>query len=207
MVGTIVGESRDWCIGAGRAAVAANPQPGCAAAPMATGTPTTRVSTSQGGAHMFRTIIWATDGSDNSDRALGFAKELAQESACSLVAVHSKELLIGRAGGFPLRADEEDVETKISRQVEELKDVGIDARTLFTGGRAGHAAHSIAEAADSLGADLIVVGTRGQTAFAGLMLGSITQRLLHVARCPVLAVPPTVQVETVTAPQELEEVR
>jgi nucleotide-binding universal stress UspA family protein len=139
---------------------------------------------------MFRTIIWATDGSENSDRALVFAKELAQESACALVAVHSKELLTGRIGGMPLLADEEDLEAKITRQVGELRDVGIDARTVFAGGRAGHVAHTIAEVAESLDADVIVVGTRGQTPFAGLMLGSVTQRLLHVARCPVLAVPP-----------------
>src|ERR1041385_4972685 len=156
---------------------------------------------------MFKTIVWATDGSENSDRALEFAKGLAQESSCALVAVHSKELLVGRAGGYPLRADEEDVETKISRQIEELKDVGIDARTVFTGGHAGHAAHSIAEVADSLGADLIVVGTRGQTPFAGLMLGSVAQRLLHVASCPVLAVPPAAQVESPTAGKTLEAVK
>ena len=52
------------------------------------------------------------------------------------------------------------------------------------------AAHTIAEEAKEAGADLIVVGTRGHTALAGLLLGSVTQRLLHIAPCPVLAVPP-----------------
>jgi nucleotide-binding universal stress UspA family protein len=155
---------------------------------------------------MFTTIIWATDGSENSDRALLFAKELAQESACTLVAVHSRELLTGRIGGMPLLADEEDVETRISRQVDELKDAGIDARTVFAGGRAGHVADTIAEVAESLDADLIVVGTRGQTPFAGLMLGSVTQRLLHVARCPVLAVPSLMHVETESATMTLEQI-
>jgi nucleotide-binding universal stress UspA family protein len=155
---------------------------------------------------MFTTIIWATDGSENADRALAFAKVLAQESGCALVAVHSKELLIGRGGGYPLLADEEDVETKISRQVDELKNVGIDARAVFAGGRAGHAAHSVAEAADSEGADLIVVGARGKTPFGGLMLGSVTQRLLHVAHCPVLAVPPSTHIEAGSARISLEEV-
>ena len=43
--------------------------------------------------------------------------------------------------------------------------------------------------AEDVGADLVVVGTRGHTPLAGLMLGSVTDRLLHILRCPVLAVP------------------
>jgi nucleotide-binding universal stress UspA family protein len=46
-----------------------------------------------------------------------------------------------------------------------------------------------AEIARAVGADVIVVGIRGHTQLAGLLLGSITQRLLHVAPCPVLAIP------------------
>jgi hypothetical protein len=50
------------------------------------------------------------------------------------------------------------------------------------------AAHEIADVADEVGADLIVVvGTGGYGPNAGLVLGSVTLRLLHVAACPVLA--------------------
>jgi nucleotide-binding universal stress UspA family protein len=37
--------------------------------------------------------------------------------------------------------------------------------------------------------DAIVVGTRGHTPIAGLLVGSVTQRLLHIAPCPLIAVP------------------
>jgi nucleotide-binding universal stress UspA family protein len=38
-------------------------------------------------------------------------------------------------------------------------------------------------------ADAIVVGTRGHTALTGLLVGSVPQRLLHIAPCPVITVP------------------
>ena len=57
-------------------------------------------------------------------------------------------------------------------------------------GGVSSAAHALADVAKEEHADLIVVGTRGHTALGGLLLGSVTQRLLHIAPCPVLAVPP-----------------
>jgi nucleotide-binding universal stress UspA family protein len=47
----------------------------------------------------------------------------------------------------------------------------------------------IADLAREIDADAIVVGTRGHSPVAGLLLGSVTQRLLHIAPCPVVAVP------------------
>ena len=144
---------------------------------------------------MFRTIIWATDGSETADRALPYAKDLAGGVDGRLVVVHSKELLVGRAGGHPVLADEDEVEAKIERQIEELQAEGLDASFRIVSGAAPHAAHMISDAAAELGADLIVVGTRGHTAVAGLLLGSVTQRLLHIAPCPVLAVPAVVRAD------------
>src|SRR5437016_122715 len=144
---------------------------------------------SKGGLEMFNTIIWATDGSEAADAALPYAKGLAESEGNTLVVVHSKEVLRGRAGGYPMYANEDELETKIRLQADELRSAGLDVTLRITTGAAPGAAHMIADAASSFGADVIVVGTRGHTAIGGLLLGSVTQRLLHLAPCPVLAVP------------------
>jgi nucleotide-binding universal stress UspA family protein len=138
---------------------------------------------------MFNTILWATDGSPYADDALAYAKELAA-SGRKLVAVHCKELLGGRAAGYPVRADETDLLEKMKRQVAELREVGIDASFVAFPASAGRAAHVIADYAREIGADVIVIGTRGHAALPALLVGSVTQRLLHLAPCPVFAVPP-----------------
>lgn len=139
---------------------------------------------------MFQTVVWATDGSASADRALPFAKMLVQAGGGSLVAVHSNERFVGgRSAGYPVLADEDELETKIKAQVEDARKEGIDATFRLAGGAGGHAAHLIADAAEEAGADVIVVGTRGHAPVAGLLLGSVVQRLLHVAHCPVLVVP------------------
>jgi nucleotide-binding universal stress UspA family protein len=139
---------------------------------------------------MFKTIVWATDGSEAADRALPYAKALAQGEDRRLVVIHSNEVFVGgRVTGYPVYADERELEAKIGRQVEELCGAGFDATFKLISGAAPGAAHMIADVARDEGADVIVVGTRGHSPIAGLLLGSMTQRLLHIASCPVLAVP------------------
>jgi nucleotide-binding universal stress UspA family protein len=139
---------------------------------------------------MFNIIIWASDGSEHAERALQYARELAQASSARLVAVHVREVTVGRAAGYPVQIDEEEIERKIQDQVKDLSDAGIDATYEQRGATVGGAAHVLADLAGEIGADLIVVGTRGQAPISGLLLGSVTQRLLHITSIPVLAVPP-----------------
>lgn len=139
---------------------------------------------------MFRKIVWATDGSAGADHALGYARDLARASGADLIVVHGEELSAARSSiGYTRRVDEEDLEAKINRQVAELADSGISVSVKMIGGHAP-AATLIAEVAEDTGAELVVVGTRGHTPLAGLLLGSVTDRLLHILHCPVLAVPP-----------------
>ena len=147
---------------------------------------------------MFTTIVWATDGSTFADRALPYVKDLATEFESAVVVVHCEEFLLGpRAGGDPVHIDEDALQAKIKRQVDELTEAGVQATWKLVGGSTLEgAAHLIADAAREVDADLVVVGTRGHTRLTGLLVGAVTQRLLDISPAPVLAVPARVAPST-----------
>ncbi len=140
---------------------------------------------------MFNKVVWATDGSESADRTLVDAKGLVGADGGSLTVVHCEEYTLpGKGGGsLPLHAGEDTLIQKIEGQVAELSKAGVPAELKVVKASVGGAAHVIADVARAENADVIVVGTRGHTPLGGLLLGSVTHRLLHVAPCPVLAVP------------------
>ncbi len=140
---------------------------------------------------MFKRVMWATDGSESADKTLEHVKALASELGSELLVVYDEEFTMpGKGGGsVPRHADEEVVQEKINRQVEELSKDGLSVRLKITKSKVGNAAHEIAEVAKKERTELIVVGTRGHTLLRGLLLGSVTQRLLQIAPCPVLSIP------------------
>lgn len=144
---------------------------------------------------MFKTILWATDGSETAAKALPYALGLAEPNNSKLVVAHVRETFIGRAGGYPVLADETELRDRIDEQVKDLQEAGRDATFIVRSTTSGHAARTIAEIAKDVGADLIVVGTHGYGRVAGLLLGSVTQGLLHAGVCPVFAVPTGTPVE------------
>ena len=140
---------------------------------------------------MFNKIVWATDGSDGADRALAVARTLAADAGGELLVVHCEELVLSsKAGGMlPFHGNEEELKSKIESQVAELSEGGVAAALHIVRAGLGGMARTIADTASDLDGEVIVVGTRGLTPLTGLLLGSVTQRLLHIAPCPVLAVP------------------
>jgi nucleotide-binding universal stress UspA family protein len=141
---------------------------------------------------MFSNIVWATDGSEHADRALDYAARIADNERARLHVVHVVETIVGgRVAGQRAFLNEDQLDAKIKAQAKEVsRHYRIDTEVHMTPSGISNIADCIAKiTADSRG-DLIVVGTRGHSPIGGVMLGSVTQRLLHVASCPVLAVPP-----------------
>lgn len=138
---------------------------------------------------MFNTIVLALDGSEGAKKAIPVAAELAEKEKASIVIAHVVEYIVGKAAKEPVRADEDEIRAEIDKQAKELSDQGIETTVEVADNILGGPAGAIVEIADRSGGDLIVTGTRGHTGLAGVALGSVAHRLLHIAKRPVLAVP------------------
>jgi nucleotide-binding universal stress UspA family protein len=136
-------------------------------------------------------IVVGVDGSANARAALGWALEEARLRHAALDVVHAWQLPF--QGGSPvsmleLPADELE---RVARRVLDGAMAGAD-RTGLREVEAllicDHPARALLDTAK--GADLLVVGSRGRGGFAGLLLGSVSQKILHHAPCPVVVIPP-----------------
>ena len=142
---------------------------------------------------MFKKILIGTDFSEPSAAALRTAMELARRLGAELFIVHVEEPLPAYAfseGGLPdLPRLQQEVRGWAERELEQLatqaRDAGVPVRTavLF-----GTPANTIVETARSEGIDLVVVGTHGRTGLAHVLIGSVAERIVRQAPCPVLTV-------------------
>jgi nucleotide-binding universal stress UspA family protein len=136
-------------------------------------------------------ILIATDGSPSAQEAVRFGLELAEEQAAYVVFAHVAPALdvvpspgFGWAASIPHEVTEEDWSAvKDAEALAEEKGVQARAEVLR-----GDAVDEILAHADSIEADLIVVGTRGYGVIASTFLGSVSRGVLHEAHRPVLVV-------------------
>jgi len=137
---------------------------------------------------MFETICLALDGSENSKKAIPVAAELAEKENAKIVITHVVEMVAGKGGVVPIHIEDEILD-ELKAEAEELKKRGIETEVEVTENVVGGPARGIVEIADRNQADMIVAGTRGRNTLAGLLLGSVAQRLVQIANRPTVAVP------------------
>lgn len=126
-------------------------------------------------------IVVGTDGSAASNAALGFGFEEAALRGAPLLAVCALADTPGILGGD--RKLQDDVEQAITQGEKEHPEVDVLRRVAQGGPRAA----LLAAAHD---AQLLVVGSRGRSGIKGMLLGSVSQAVLHHARCPVTVAHP-----------------
>ncbi|MBI3041363.1 MAG: universal stress protein [Betaproteobacteria bacterium] len=137
---------------------------------------------------MINRILVAYDGSDPAKKAYDFALDLAQKYQAEIWV-----LAVSRLPDFA-----EDVETEAileqsskyhHRLLAQLKQQSAGTKlSIHFEGAVGHPAEQIIRHAEQHGANLIVTGHRGKSLFERWRLGSISQRVLQYAHCPVLVV-------------------
>lgn len=147
---------------------------------------------------MNASILCGIDGSADSQAALAFAERLASRLGTRLILAHVAELEhipyaaaapFGGSAGRIAVAEEIDTKKKAAEQlIEEVADAAglADAERRAA---VGLPAERLADLADEEEAELIVVGSRGRGAFKAAFLGSVSNSLVGVARCPVVIVP------------------
>ena len=143
-----------------------------------------------------RNILCPVDFSDNSKHALEHAIAIAHRygSRVTLLYVCPGVPAFAYAGTTPMLdpfvltdADRE----RLTTELQQFADSGPRSRIrLQHAVREGDAVSEILAEAASVKADLVALGTHGRSGFERLFLGSVTEKLLRKADCPILTVPP-----------------
>jgi nucleotide-binding universal stress UspA family protein len=138
-------------------------------------------------------ILFATDFSTAADAAIPYASAIAKRFGAKLHVVHVRPISIGPLmvpGGNhgAAEAAKVDAENKTETILAAFRE--IRPETLIAEGAVWP---NIADVIDECEIDLIVLGTRGRSGVAKLLLGSVAEEIFRRARCPVLTVGPHLQ--------------
>jgi nucleotide-binding universal stress UspA family protein len=138
---------------------------------------------------MYDKILVAVDHSEMSDRAVLAARDLALLSKGEVWVLHLREREMGAKTGV-LRIDEttKDANAEVAASVEVLTQAGVKAHGEVRNTIFGYAAREIVNDAIEVDADVIVMGSRGRSDIAGLLLGSTAHKVIHLSDRPVLVV-------------------
>lgn len=135
-------------------------------------------------------IVCGYDGSDNAMKAARIAAELAKEGGGALTLLYVVEPPGPPVGAGITMSDYVEPQKKAARiavaeAADDVSGVGIDVKYEV---RSGRPAVELTNFATDNNADLIVVGSHGRGAAQRLLLGSVSDRVAHLANIPVLIV-------------------
>jgi nucleotide-binding universal stress UspA family protein len=147
---------------------------------------------------MNRTILLAVDAARHSrpgaaTRHVAAAAretlELSRETGDRVLVLHVHEFAHGRFGRLQVDCAEGEGEKVVEQIVSDLKAAGVTADAEIRTADLGHIARTILAAARDCDARIVVLGSSSRTDLPYLPFGSVSTRLLHLARRPVLIVP------------------
>ncbi|MGU7812178.1 universal stress protein [Burkholderia sp. AW49-1] len=146
---------------------------------------------------MYSNILVALDGSDTSSRALDAALNLASETGARLTPVYVVDFLVpaydtyGYDPSILIDAFREEGLRVTEDAAKRMKARGVAGTPQISNVAPSRedVPQRIVGLAGEIKADLIVMGTHGRRGFQRLFLGSVAERVLRLATCPVLMIP------------------
>ncbi|HEY5719077.1 MAG TPA: universal stress protein [Gammaproteobacteria bacterium] len=139
-----------------------------------------------------KTILVPVDFSVHASQALETATELAKTFKAKLHLLHCCQLNVGVNSAYGLMVPpsfDREIRDAAARRLAEWRDrvtaQKVEAETEIS---AASPTEAIASTAERIGADLIVIGTRGLSGIKHVMVGSVAERTVRNANCPVLTV-------------------
>jgi universal stress protein A len=146
-------------------------------------------------AQHFSKILYATDYSKASARALDEAIAMAKQNGAELLVLHVIDsvppyVAAEDIGGAELymkleQTTQQDAETSMNKLMEKLRKLKLNAKSLLL---RGTPPEQIVRTAKNRRANLIVIGTHGRTGLSKLLMGSVANKVVSTAHCPVLSV-------------------
>lgn len=142
---------------------------------------------------MFNRILVATDFSDASEKAISRAVALGSRGKAAVGLCHVAPEPVPPGTGVPdwlktMAPDKAESDTRakeaMDRVAETLRKEGVDDVTSYLGHGDPYAA--IVRRAEVFNADLLIVGSHGRTGLARMLLGSVAEKVVRYAPCPVL---------------------
>ncbi len=142
---------------------------------------------------MYKRILIATDGSDKSRKAAEEGIELAKALGAQVIALNVVNEVVIASAVRQLGSDRKDVEAKLkaagTKAVDDIKAMAAKAGvTVDPIVRIGAPANTVIDVSGAEKADLIVMGSHGESGAAKLLIGSVVQKVLYWASIPVLVV-------------------
>ncbi len=135
-------------------------------------------------------ILVPTDFSEHSDKAILYGSELARKFGAELHLLHAIEvtpLMYGECG-YVAPETEAEIEDAATRQLEKLMADATRDLTVIRKIEHGHPFVETIRYAKENDIGLIVLGTHGRGAIAHMLLGSVAEKVVRKAPCPVLTV-------------------
>lgn len=142
---------------------------------------------------MYKRILIPTDGSDRSEVAAKHGVELAKSCGADVTALYVINEVIVASAVRQLGSEKKDVEERLQktgeRALASVKKLGDEAGvTVNTVIKTGAPANSIIDTASAEGASVIAMGSHGESGVTKMLIGSVVQKVLYWASCPVLVV-------------------